>query len=223
MSGRLVAVTGTGTGIGKTHCAEALLHAFQRTLPRIAGIKPVETGLTDGDLSDADRLRRASSFHVKHCGYRFARPVSPHLAARDAGQTIDLGVIQSEVEQVRADVDVALVELAGGLFTPLSPSSLNVDLLRVLSPDFTLLVAPDRLGVLHDVIAATRAAQSSAVAFGAVVVMAPAEPDASSGFNASELLLFSHKTVVVPLRRAPAVELARDPALVALATLIIET
>jgi dethiobiotin synthetase len=217
MKGRLVAVTGTGTSIGKTHCAEALLLALRGMLPRVAGIKPIETGLADGGLSDADRLRQASSFHVKHAGYQFAQPVSPHLAAREAGQAIDLGVVRTFVEHVRAESDVTLVELAGGLFSPLSESTLNVDLVRALRPDFTLLVAPDRLGVLHDVLATTCAAQSLGATFAALVVVAPATPDGSTGRNAAELLHFIHNIAILELRRASVAELARDPAVVALA------
>jgi dethiobiotin synthetase len=136
MTGRLVAVSGTGTSIGKTHFAEALLGALQSALPRVVGIKPVETGVLDVLVSDSERLRRSSSFHVQQSGYVFTPAISPHLASRETGRPIDVGVIRSIVEQARGETDLTLVELAGGLFTPLSESTLNIDLMRQLEPIF---------------------------------------------------------------------------------------
>jgi dethiobiotin synthetase len=224
MTGRLVAVSGTGTSIGKTHFAEALLGALRRTLPRVVGIKPVETGVEtgvlDAPLSDGERLRRASSFHVQQSGYVFTQAVSPHLASRETGRPIDIGVIRSIVEQVRAETDLTLVELAGGLFSPLSESTLNIDLMRQLEPDFSVLVAPDRLGVLHDVLAATRAAESLGTALSAVVAMAPETSDGSTGRNILELLLFIRNVTVLELPRGAPSELSENPALIAMARAI---
>lgn len=217
MNGRLVVVSGTGTNIGKTHFSEALLRTLQGTFRRVAGLKPVETGLHRASLSDGERLERASSFHVQQSGYWFAPPLSPHLAARQAGQTIELRTIRSMIERVRAEADLTLVELAGGLFTPLSQSLLNVDVLRELSADFSVLVAADRLGVLHDVLASTRTAAAMGISFDAIVLMAPEVPDASCNSNHAELLLFMHDTPVHSLPRAPVDELVRHAALATLA------
>jgi dethiobiotin synthetase len=51
----------------------------------------------------------------------------------------------------------------------------------------TLLVAPDRLGVLHDVRATLLAARHVGLSLDAVVLSAPATPDASTGRNGAEL------------------------------------
>lgn len=217
MTGRLVVVSGTGTNIGKTHLSEALLRALRGNFRRVTGLKPVETGLDQASLSDGERLERASSFHVQQSGYLFAPPLSPHLAAREAGQTIELDTIRSMIERIQAEADVTLVELAGGLFTPLSQSLLNVDVMRALSTDFSVLVAPNRLGVLHDVLASTRAAAALGIFFNAIVLMAPETPDASSHSNSSELLLFMDRLPVHALPRMPVDELVRHPALLALA------
>lgn len=220
VAGRLLVVSGTGTSIGKTHVSEAVLLALRSTFPRVAGLKPIESGLGEGGLTDGQRLDDAASFHVKQLGYRFAEPLSPHLAARQNGQTIELGPIRSMVSGALEGADLTLVELPGGLFTPLSQSLLNVDLVRELNADFVLLVAPDRLGVLHDVLAATQAAASVGVAFSAIVLVAPAESDPSTGRNASELLLFIGSTPVYELPRAAVPDLANHPSLVALARAI---
>src|SRR5215218_671647 len=102
----IVAVTGTGTGIGKTHVACALLRAANavdptaigsRTDPgvRAVGWKPVESGVTGerGVTSERgeDEARRveASGGIVAAPTIRLRAPLSPHLAARREGVAID--------------------------------------------------------------------------------------------------------------------------------------
>jgi dethiobiotin synthetase len=200
----LVVVTGTGTSVGKTHVAAALLAAWSRR-GHIAGLKPIETG----DGADGVLLGQMSTFHVKHedAPYMLARPVSPHLAARAERVTIEPERVIAWVDRVRAAADGVLVELAGGLFSPLGPTLTNAELVPALRPDATLLVAPDRLGVLHDVAAVTRAAPRLLTA---IVLNAPEPPDASTGTNAAELPVVTHLPVLGVLRRAPVGELVGE-------------
>src|SRR5205085_10256818 len=105
----LVIVTGTGTEIGKTHVSVALVRAWAEALrsqgspSRVAGLKPVESGGT----ADIAGLEQASTFHVKRdrVPYMLARPVSPHLAAREAGVVIDPARIAAFVTAVRDEAD----------------------------------------------------------------------------------------------------------------------
>jgi dethiobiotin synthetase len=198
---RLVVITGTGTGIGKTHVAAALVRAWSAH-GRVAGLKPVESGGT----ADGELLGQMSTFHVQrlHPPYMLARPVSPHLAAREEGRTIDPAVVTAWVDGIRVQADGAVVELAGGFFSPLAPGLTNAELAAALRPDAIVLVAPDRLGVLHDVGAVTRAAPG---AFAGIVLSAPAHPDASTGTNAAELGLVTDVPVLGALPRAPITEL----------------
>lgn len=213
--GRLLVVSGTGTEIGKTHFSEALLLALSARSLQVAGIKPVETGFTDPEASDAGRLARASSFHVKPIGVRFDDPVSPHLAARQAGAPISLPRLRDAIAEVVPQADLTLVELAGGLFSPLSDTQTNADLARLLRPDFLLLLAPDRLGVLHDLTATTRAASMMDLHVNGVVLAAPAAPDTSTGRNAPEVVRVLGLPLLATLPREPAASLARGPEIAA--------
>jgi dethiobiotin synthetase len=176
--------------------------------PRVAGVKPIETGMGEATLSDAARLERASSFHVKHFGYVFADPLSPHLAARATDTPIRFDVLVPLVQTARAEVDVLLVELPGGLFTPLSDTTVNADLVRVLTPDVTFLVAPDKLGVLHDVLSTRRAARTAGVDLDGIVLITPERPDTSTGLNADELDRLVDVPVVAKVARGTCRELA---------------
>jgi dethiobiotin synthetase len=218
LGGRLIVVSGTGTGIGKTYVCEALLTALRASGRRVAGLKPVETGLREGGPSDAQRLDRASSFHVKQSEYRFAEPVSPHIAAREEGKPIVIERIVAEVESLRREVDVALIELAGGLFTPLSDATVNAHLARALQPDSLVLVTADRLGALHETISTTLAARGLSVLVTDVVLMAPERPDSSTGRNAAELVRLNAVPWATSLPRAGLRDLSLHPEVQTLAT-----
>jgi dethiobiotin synthetase len=171
----------------------ALARTIRRLAPgaRLLGLKPIETGITPA--SDARALAEA-------CGndpdladpcYPFEPPLSPHLAARLAGTVIlpeRLRAWAAEREaSCRATPTLTLIETAGGAFTPLGPTFFNADLVALLRPSLTWLVAPDRLGVLHDVGATLRALRALRIDVDAVVLSAAQPRDRSTGTNAAEL------------------------------------
>ena len=186
-SKRLV-VVGTGTGVGKTHLGAALARVLALKADVIA-LKPIESGVEPGVLSDAAQLAAASTFHVKHpAPYVFTDPVSPHLAARRCGTTIELARV---VEWVDAHTcPWVLVETAGGLLSPLDAGITNLDLTRALRPAVVLLVGLDRLGVLHEISACCLALKVLAAELRQMVVVLqpPPTPDASTSTNAVELV-----------------------------------
>jgi len=239
-----VVLVGTGTEVGKTHVACALLAAW-RERERVVGLKPVETGVSlggsgpattkprgrrgsareaagsgarapadrhrggtragHGEATDQERLARAAGlFHVKQTAkvgrrgsdlaprppqealFTFAKPISPHLAARETGIRLDAGAIERWVRAHEAPVTI--IETAGGLFSPLGQGATNFDLLRTLRPHAVILVAPDRLGVLHDLTATLGLAGARGGPELGVVLSAPAVRDASTGGNAAEIV-----------------------------------
>jgi dethiobiotin synthetase len=215
----LVLVTGTGTGIGKTHLGEAILRALPRDV-RAIGLKPVESGVEEGVLSDAERLARASTFHVQHFRLALRTPVAPTVAARLEGVVIDAERLRGEIARVRALADLALVELPGGLFSPFVDRTLNIDFGAALAPDATLLVAPDRLGVIHDVMAAVAAARARAFHVTCLALVAPDKPDASSGTNAAEIGSLLPDLPLVAVPRGSPEALARTDGLQGLTTVL---
>lgn len=201
---RRIAVVGTGTGVGKTHLGVALLRALAAAGVEAAGLKPIESGVGTG-TTDAELLDGAGVFHVKHPPpYALAAPLSPHLAARQEGITLLLRPILRWVAESTAPW--TLIETAGALLSPISPLLTNLDLTVALEPDAVILVAPDRLGVLHDVTAALFAYRMLAPQLPEPVValQPPSEPDGSTGGNAAELLTLGVARTVVMLPRAPA-------------------
>lgn len=163
-------VLGTGTEIGKTEVSASLVRGGRAAGRQVAGLKPVLTGADKPD--DADRLGEAAGLTVRPI-FQFEPPVSPHLAARSAGTQISLTEIAEWVaEHCR---EVTIVETAGGMLSPLSDRSTNLDLALALQPVATVLVTSARLGVLHNVAAAVLAARHLApqLSWSAIVVSSP--------------------------------------------------
>jgi dethiobiotin synthetase len=155
MSGRGFFVTGTDTEVGKTLVTTVLMTALRRRGKQVLGMKPVAAGCEETAEGwrndDVEALRNAASFPVERelmNPYRFLPPISPHLAAAQAGVAIDLGLIAANLERLRRRADAVLVEGAGGWYAPLGPKTTMADLAHTLGLPVILVVGL-RLGCLN--------------------------------------------------------------------------
>lgn len=118
MTGRIVIVTGTNTGVGKTIATAALAARALGHRERVAVVKPVQTGTTD-DIPDAAVIRRLTGIDV-HQYTALAEPLAPDTAARRAGVEIPpIAVHAARVRALARSHDLVLVEGAGGLLVRL--------------------------------------------------------------------------------------------------------
>lgn len=219
----IVVVTGTGTGVGKTRLAAALVHALAARGP-VIGWKPVESGVTgaSGDLGeDEAALAQASAVHVP--SMRLRAPLSPHLAARREGVAIDAAALHTRFAELATAWATLVVEPAGGLCSPLDDELDNAAWLAgapaIVRADYRLvLVAPDRLGVLHDVTAALHAAAAHALPVAAIALAPVTSPDLSTGTNAAELATrpLTRTIPIISIPHASITDLATSPAVHAL-------
>jgi 8-amino-7-oxononanoate synthase len=186
---RRVVLLGTGTGVGKTYLAALLTRRLREAGAEVLALKPVESGASTATGPDAAALAAASGRPVPAGAWTFADPLSPHLAARRAGRSIEVRAVQRwVVEAARAGGPSHIViETAGGVFSPLNDAETNFDLCVALEPAFWVLVAPDSLGVLHDTTAALTAMGARGRRPDAVVLSAARPADPSTGSNAGEL------------------------------------
>ena len=172
---RRLFVAGTDTEIGKTHVACALLRAARQRGHRVAAIKPIAAGaeatpagLRNGDalalLTAARGLPTGTAFPAAEYDevnpYCFTAPVSPHIAAAEAGIEVDLSRIQDLAREVAAKNDWLVVEGAGGWRAPLSLTASMADLAEALG-DPVLLVVGIRLGCLNHAVLTAEAIRRS--------------------------------------------------------------
>lgn len=216
----IVAVVGTGTEVGKTHVACALVGAIVDHGVRAIAWKPVESGVEGARGSDEAALAAACGRAADAPTLRLCAPLSPHLAARREGVALDAAAIRRDLTRLAAQWSLVVLELAGGLCSPFDDTHDNVDFLAAVPGVRCVLVAPDRLGVLHDVSAALRAAHALDVRD--VVLGAPAVSDASTTTNAAELRARRGGVVVHEVPRAGVDTLRAHGSIAALARRIID-
>jgi dethiobiotin synthase len=147
-------ITGTDTGVGKTVTSALLCAALDALY-----WKPIQTGTREGtDTNVVMRLAQLPRSRNLPETYRFAPPVSPHLAARRVGVRIDL----QKIRLPRIDPGQNLiVEGAGGVLVPINREQLMVDVMKQLGLP-VLLVSRTALGTINHTLlslAALRAAK----------------------------------------------------------------
>ncbi|MDX1380559.1 MAG: dethiobiotin synthase [Xanthomonadales bacterium] len=154
-------ITGTDTGIGKTHAGCVLARALIGEGLRVAALKPVASGCerTPDGLRNEDALAWQAAANVP-LGYdtvnpyAFEPPIAPHIAARQAGVTVDPARIEAIAQAI--EVDVLLVEGAGGWCVPLGPGLTFADLAGRVC-DGVILIVGLKLGCLNHALLTARA------------------------------------------------------------------
>jgi dethiobiotin synthetase len=148
-------VTGTDTGVGKTRIAAALCAAYAARDKRVAGMKPVASGCrqTPAGLrnEDAEALLTAMTVRAAYVDvnpYAFEPAIAPHIAAMEAGCSIDFDVLDRCYERLCRNSDVIIVEGAGGWLAPLDATHTFADLAARWQLEVILVVGL-RLGCLN--------------------------------------------------------------------------
>ena len=146
-------ITGTDTGVGKTMVSSLLCAALDAIY-----WKPIQTGMREGtDRKAVMRLAHLPPRRTMPETYRFAPPVSPHLAARRAGVRIDLRKIRMPRLAAREKL---IVEGAGGALVPINDAQFMTDLMRHLKLP-VLLVSRTALGTINHTLLSLAALRSA--------------------------------------------------------------
>jgi len=167
-------ITGTDTGVGKTVVAAALMHRYREKL-KLRYWKPIQTGIEqDDDTATVRTLGECSDEEILDSGVRLNRPLSPHLAAKLAGQRIMVeqvyGILNAH-DDPRASW---IIEGAGGVLVPINESEQIVDLAHKLGLP-VLVVVSTRLGTINHTLLTIEALRRRALIIVGIVMVG--EPD----------------------------------------------
>jgi dethiobiotin synthetase len=203
-------VIGTDTGVGKTRVAARIAAAMLRSGKRVGVYKPAASGCEtiEGSLvsDDAVALWEAAGRPgdvSAVCPQRFLAPLAPHLAARAEGRTIDSQLLRDGRNYWLGRSGVIVVEGAGGLMSPLGENEFVADLAAEFGYPL-VIVAPNRVGVINQVLQTLIAAKSYAgrLAVAGIVlndIAPPAQRDPSAASNRSELERLCNSPVLAQL------------------------
>lgn len=177
----IVFVTGTDTGVGKTLLTVLMTrHLRSQGIPVVA-VKP----FCSGGRSDARALRDAQDRNLSLDAvnpWHFRAPLAPWVAARREGQNIRLAEAVAFLRRNGATAGNLLVEGAGGLLSPLGQGFSNRELIEQLHA-IPLVVCPNRLGAINQVLLVLNALPRQSAIHAQVVLMAPPRPSLVARVN----------------------------------------
>lgn len=179
-----VFVTGTDTGVGKTHICCQLLTEAAKQGKKTLGLKPLAAGAeqTAAGLrnSDALALQEASSVRLPYeqvNPFCFAEPIAPHIAAAQHGVVLSAALIAHQIQTVISDTDAdfVVIEGAGGWRVPLNDTETLADVVKLLQLPVILVVGM-KLGCLNHALLTAEAIQSDGLALAGWIANDLGEP-----------------------------------------------
>lgn len=183
-------VTGTGTNIGKTVLSGLLLAELRNRGINAVPMKPTQTGCTtsldsptlsapdlDYSLSMASMNPVDSSTYNRMSPYRYQPACSPHLAAEEAKEQIDIAEIVIAARELEKTYSFILAEGAGGILVPVNRCELMIDLMQALNFPVLIAASPG-LGTINHTLLSIRTLRSDGLEIAGVVFV---ENTSSSG------------------------------------------
>ena len=176
-----VFVTASGTDIGKTYVAEALLRQWRQSGRLVAVLKPLLSGYDPADAasSDTGRLLTASGVAITPesidlvSPWRYAAPLSPDMAAAREGKSVPVDDVVAYCAAAIAEADESgmslLIEGIGGVMVPLDDTRTVADLVAALGIP-AILVGGSYLGSLSHTLTAYEALRARNVTVDSVIV-----------------------------------------------------
>lgn len=151
-------ITGIGTDVGKTITSAIITQSLEADY-----WKPIQAG--DLENSDSHKIRRYISNDktvIHENSYKLNTPVSPHLAAKIDGITIDLKkIIEPQTS------NHLVIEGAGGVLVPLNDTDCIIDLIQ---KDYTIiLVSRHYLGSINHTLLSFEALKSRKIAVAGII------------------------------------------------------
>jgi dethiobiotin synthetase len=209
---KIIFITGTDTGVGKTVLTALLLRHLRRSGRAAFAMKPFTSGSrADAKLLHALQDRELTLNEINP--FYFRQPVAPLVAAHKQRRDITLKDTIANIQSIASHVStiqnlkskiknpLLLVEGAGGLLAPLGKGYSAADLIAALRCS-VIVVARNQLGTLNHTLltvqALTRLKTDSARI--KVVLMARNHPDISAKSNVRVLreLLGSLPVISLP-------------------------
>ncbi len=192
-------ITGTDTGVGKTHITCLLAEAFQALGESVGLYKPVCSGAIRSDdgewiWDDIERLKQALPTGIAPdliCPQCFLAPLAPPEAARQQGSQVDSELLRRGMDHWLGRVKILLVEGVGGWKSPIATGETVADVARDMNFP-VLVVAANRLGMInHTLLTLDSIRNLSLRPVGIVVNSIQVQDDESAASNIEMLRKFT--------------------------------
>jgi dethiobiotin synthetase len=178
---KILFVTGTDTGAGKTVLTAMLLAFLRRGGGGALAMKPVCSGPRD-DARLLHSLQKGCLTLDDVNPFYFDRPLAPAAASESGAPKVSLAAVLRRIRLLAGRCDLLVIEGVGGLMTPLGPGYTVRNLIRRLDCK-TIVVCLNRLGVINHALLTAEALQNADVKEFTIVMMDVRKPDISARSN----------------------------------------
>lgn len=194
---KIIFVTGTDTGVGKTLLTALLLKHLRENGCHALAMKPFCSGgrddvkllqsLQEGELSDDE----ANPFY-------FSEPIAPLVSLQKRRKKIIANEVITKIRLIEKKCERLVVEGSGGLLVPLGLNLSVVDLIKKINPKI-IVVARNRLGTINHTLLTLEALHTRGLRDVVVVLMGNGRTDLSAQTNRKIL----SKLIAVPIFELP--------------------
>jgi dethiobiotin synthetase len=182
---RIIFITGTDTGVGKTLVTGLLLYHLRQSGCHALAMKPFcSGGRADAELLNAVQGGELTGDEINP--FFFKEPLAPLVAARKHHRSIRLPAALQPIRSLADRCQCLLVEGIGGVMVPLGEGFSVLDLIANLGCH-TILVARNRLGTINHTLLSVNAIQHVGIRGLRTVLNSCSGQDSSAGSNVSTL------------------------------------
>ena len=205
-----VFVTGTGTDVGKTFVTAALVRHLRSAGKPVDAFKPVVSGFDPASVANSDpgvllsALGRALTAErsIRISPWRFAAPLSPDLAAKAEGRSLDFKALVEFSRNAAYGRGTVFIEGVGGIMVPLDQTHTVLDWMSALRIP-VLLVAGSYLGTISHTLTALHVLAQRNLDIAGVVVSESTAPGASLDDTVATIARFALPIDVIGVPRLP--------------------
>ncbi len=168
-------ITGTDTDVGKTFIACCIAINLRLQHQSVSPRKPIASGCIQQNQhtllsKDAQLLKTACQSKESLetiCPYRFKPAISPQQAIQQAKQSITILDLKKACKVNQCSI--ALIEGAGGFYSPIASNGLNKDLAIQLKYPVVLVVA-NKIGCINHTLLTIKAIQEENLKLHSIII-----------------------------------------------------
>ncbi|HEX3800946.1 MAG TPA: dethiobiotin synthase [Verrucomicrobiae bacterium] len=186
---KIIFVTGTDTGVGKTLLSALLLHHLRQSPGRTLAMKPFCSGGL-GDVRLLQALQPGELSDREMNPYYFSEPIAP-FAAAGKSRKIRLPEVVSSINHIKKQCDRLIIEGSGGLLVPLGENFTVANLIAKLDCQ-VVVAARNKLGTINHTLLTINVLKQIGINAKnlTIVLMSTAKPDLSSQTNLAVIKKF---------------------------------
>jgi dethiobiotin synthetase len=192
---RIIFITGTDTGVGKTLLTGLLLHQLRESGCHALAMKPFCSG-SRADTAFLYAIQDGELTPDEITPFFFSEPLAPLVAARRHGRLVSVPAVLRQIRRMAGRCRCLLIEGIGGLLVPLAEGFAVRDLIARLHCE-VIVVSRNRLGTINHTLLTVEALKTIENKGLKVVLMSHKNQNASAGSNLRVLVELLSPTPVL--------------------------